>query len=368
MKSVALIAGTRPEIIKLAPLWFSFLNTSEFKPVFIHTGQHDEMAKQMFEVFGITPHASLDVMRPGQDLNQLFARLTESLNEELSTLKPDLVVVQGDTSSTLAAALAAYHLQIPVAHVEAGLRTHDFSSPYPEEMNRVLVSKLASFHFTPTKKADENLLKEGISQHIYCVGNTVVDALEMTLRKLREKRPPLHAKLEELLDSQERIVVVTAHRRENFDSGLEVLCEALDQLAAATEGTQIVFPVHLNPTVRDKVHSLLADRPSITLLEPLGYEEFILLLSKASLAITDSGGIQEEAPSLRVPVIIVRDTTEREELLNANLGRLVPPTDVQSIVEAAKSMLQGVSQTVVENPFGDGKAAERIVKVLSNEL
>lgn len=361
-RQLLFIFGTRPEAIKLAPLVAEFRKTegSAFKPVVCVTGQHREMLGQVLSAFRIEPDFSLDVMLPGQSLNGLSARLLASLAPVLEEVRPVMTVVQGDTTSTLCGALASFHLQIPIAHVEAGLRTSDMSSPFPEEMNRVVTDRLARLYFAPTDWARNNLVSEGVDpERVWVTGNTGIDAVLSTRDALvRGELPGLSLPI----DESKRLIVVTAHRRENFGSGIVDICEAVSTLAARPD-VQVVWPVHPNPQVAEVVKHRLADTPNIRLVEPLEYVPFVDLIRRCHVLLTDSGGVQEEAPSLGKPVLVTRDKTERPEAVNVGTVKLVG-TNRDAIVRECFRLLDDPAEytrmSLLHNPYGDGEASKRI--------
>jgi len=371
MRKIALIFGTRPEAIKLCPLVQALRVHPEFEPHVCVTAQHRSMLDQVLEVFGIVPDADLNLMQPGQTLSGLASRAMAALDQYLLREEPDLVLVQGDTTTVLCAALAAFHRQIPVGHVEAGLRTWNRQAPFPEEMNRTLTSRLADWHFAPTEWARGNLLQEGIApDRVFVTGNTVLDALRLTLATVR--RDALHFPgLPAPLFSAERerpLVLITGHRRENFGAGFEAICDAVVRLSEAFPETVFVYPVHLNPQVQGPVRARLGGRRNIYLIEPLAYAEFVVLMERSTLVLTDSGGVQEEAPSLGKPVLVMRETTERPEAVEAGTARLVG-TDPECIFGAVSELLNDPTaydkMARATNPYGDGHACERIVKILA---
>jgi UDP-N-acetylglucosamine 2-epimerase (non-hydrolysing) len=373
-KTVLFTFGTRPEAIKLAPLVHAVKATSGFECRVCVTGQHRSMLDQVLDFFGIVPDYDLDIMRPSQTLGGVTGDILSKLAPVLEACKPDVLLVHGDTATTFAASLAAYYARIPVGHVEAGLRTGNLYSPWPEEANRKLTAALAAWHFAPTETSRTNLLREGVlDSSISVTGNTVIDALFMAQRRLNDE-PKLADSLQKrfpYLDPAKRLVLVTGHRRENFGGGFENICEALRRIASAHPDVQIVYPVHLNPNVREPVNRLLADIDNVVLEEPVEYLEFVYLMKRAYLVLTDSGGVQEEAPSLGKPVLVMRDTTERPEAVSAGTVRLVG-TDAQRIVEEVERLLvDGDAYRVMSqahNPYGDGHACERIVSVLGAAL
>ncbi|MCG5548921.1 non-hydrolyzing UDP-N-acetylglucosamine 2-epimerase [Halorhodospira halochloris] len=366
------VFGTRPEGIKLAPVIRALRSSPEITGKVCVTGQHREMLDQVLALFGIVPDHDLGVMRPGQDLTGVTTEILTGLRSVLEEEAPDFVLVHGDTTTTFAASLAAYYQQIPVGHVEAGLRTGNRYAPWPEEMNRRLTGALAEHHFAPTDRARDNLLREGIAaEQIAVTGNTVVDALLTVVGRL-DQEPQLRAEAEQrfdFLDPSRRLIVVTGHRRESFGEGFRNLCEALRRIADRDD-VEIVYPVHLNPNVQQPVRETLADHPRVHLLEPMDYLPFVALLNRAELIITDSGGIQEEAPSLGKPVLVTRETTERPEAVSAGTVRLVG-TDVERIVGETTQLLDDPAwyrdMARAHNPYGDGKAADRIVERLLKE-
>ncbi|MCS7232214.1 MAG: UDP-N-acetylglucosamine 2-epimerase (non-hydrolyzing) [Elusimicrobiota bacterium] len=379
MKKILIFLGTRPEIIKLAPLIDSIKRKKtnidiEFEVCF--TGQHIEMASHIIEFFNIKPNYNLSLMEQNQDLNKLSGKLFISVDEVLERADPDLVIVQGDTTSAMISALASFHRKIKIAHIEAGLRSFNKLAPFPEEINRTIISRVADFNFVPTERAKENLLKENIdSSTIWVVGNTVVDAMLLTLQII-EKDSDLKRKIVEffnergiLLNGQNetRIITVTMHRREHFGEKLENMCKAIQILAKEFRDIIFVFPVHLNPNVKKIVYSILQGVRNIILLEPLPYPYFIYLLSKSFLVLTDSGGIQEEAPSFNVPVLVLRDVTERIEGIEVGVSKLIGTQTYQIVYESARIIKDRTEYEKMqkgENPYGDGKASDRIVDVL----
>ncbi len=362
---VALIVGTRPEAIKLAPVALVMRQMPNvFRPILVATAQHREMLDQALMFFDLQPDYDLDVMQPDQTPFEVTTDVLTRVRPILQSEQPDLVVVQGDTTSAFAGALAAFYLKIPVAHVEAGLRTYDKHQPFPEEINRHLVSVLADWHFAPTEGARANLLREGVPpERIYVTGNTVVDALQMILDR---PAPPLPAFVTQLTPGQ-RLLLVTAHRRENWGQPLRRICHALRILAQCFPETVVAFSVHRNPNVQSIVRRELEDVSRVHLLEPVAYPAFVHLMARSHLILTDSGGIQEEAPSLGKPVLVLREVTERPEGVEAGVLKVVG-TDVERIVAEAAQLLtdEAAYRDMVRcrNPYGDGHAAERIVEVL----
>nr|WP_269458644.1 UDP-N-acetylglucosamine 2-epimerase (non-hydrolyzing) [Sterolibacterium denitrificans] len=364
------IFGTRPEAIKMAPLALALAADGRFDARVCVTAQHREMLDQVLGLFALTPDYDLDIMQPGQDLTDITSVILQGMKGVLSDCQPDIVLVHGDTATTFAATLAAYYQQIPVAHVEAGLRTGNLYSPWPEEANRKLTSALAVLHFAPTELSKANLLREGIApESIVVTGNTVIDALLDVVNKL-ERDDNLRAQAAAptaFLDAARRIILVTGHRRESFGGGFERICQALIEVARQHPEVDIVYPVHLNPNVCEPVNRLLKGIANIHLIEPLDYLPFVHLMSRAHFILTDSGGIQEEAPSLGKPVLVMRDTTERPEAIEAGTVELVG-THTDAICQQINRLLQDQqaysSMAMAHNPYGDGKACDRIRQVL----
>ncbi|MBN3804560.1 UDP-N-acetylglucosamine 2-epimerase (non-hydrolyzing) [Paraburkholderia sp. Ac-20336] len=369
-KKILITFGTRPEAIKMAPLVRELRATSGFDCRVCVTAQHRHMLDQVLELFEIVPDYDLDVMRPGQTLSELTGIILSKLGPVLDDFNPDMMLVHGDTTTTLAASLAAYYRRIAIGHVEAGLRTGDLYSPWPEEANRKLTGALASLHFAPTAVSRANLLAEGVAaERIIVTGNTVIDAL-LTVQFRLVGESGLTAQLESqfpFLDRRRKMILVTGHRRENFGHGFENICAALKQIAISHESAQIVYPVHLNPNVREPVNRLLGNVENITLIEPQEYLQFVFLMSRAWIILTDSGGIQEEAPSLGKPVLVMRDTTERPEAVEAGTVQLVG-ADTERIASAVSTLLNSstayLAMSRAHNPYGDGRASERIVEAL----
>ncbi len=386
MKKILLVFGTRPEAIKMAPLVLALQKEKDsFETIVCVTGQHREMLDQVLRIFDIKPDYDLNIMQKGQDLYDVTVRVLTGMRDVLKACKPDVVLVHGDTTTSTAAALAAFYQQIPVGHVEAGLRTYNIYSPWPEEMNRQMTGRIATFHFAPTSLSLENLLKEHVDESkITVTGNTVIDALHMVVDRL--KNNPLLA-VEQVkvlaaagydvkrLCNGRRLILITGHRRENFGEGFIRMVTAIKDLTEKYPGVDFVYPMHLNPNVRKPIHQVfgedLENLGNMFFIEPLQYLEFVYLMEKSTIVLTDSGGIQEEAPGLGKPVLVMRDTTERPEALSAGTVKLVG-TDYDKIVHEVSSLLddaeayQQMSQAV--NPYGDGKACERIINVLSKAL
>jgi len=374
MKKIMLVFGTRPEAIKLAPLVLALKALpDQVKCRVCVTGQHRQMLDQVLELFGIVPDIDLHLMQPNQTLSTLTSTAITRLDECFTAEKPDIVVVQGDTTTVLAAALTAFYHKIPVAHVEAGLRTWNMESPWPEEANRVLTTRLARWHFCPTETSRKNLLDEGVpGEHIFVTGNTVIDALHWSIEKMKNTVVPEITGLPgNGLDflGDRRMVLITGHRRENFGSGFEHICNAIVELGRNFPETVFIYPVHLNPNVRGPVEKIIAKAKenNIYLIEPQSYFPFVALMRRACFILTDSGGVQEEAPSLGKPVLVMRDTTERPEAVEAGTVKLVG-SDAETIVAAASELLndrnayETMSRAI--NPYGDGLAVSRIVKEL----
>lgn len=367
-RKISVIFGTRPEAIKLCPVVLALKNNPAFDCKVCVTGQHREMLQQVLDVFGVVPDKDLALMQPNQTLGGLTSRALAAIDEYLAQEKPDIVMVQGDTTTVLAGALAAFYHHIPVAHVEAGLRTWNMESPWPEEANRVLTTRLAKWHFCPTENNKNNLVKEGIAEKdLYITGNTVIDAL-MIAREKVQLNPPKIEGLE--LDSNRRMVLITGHRRENFGGGFENICSAIKRLAIDYPDVDFVYPVHLNPNVREPVNRILGNNlNNVKLIEPQSYLPFVWLMNNAYLILTDSGGVQEEAPSLGKPVLVMRDTTERPEAVDAGTVKLIG-TEAEDIYREASKLLSDSNEyskmAAAVNPYGDGNAVERIVKTLAN--
>ncbi len=370
-KRVLTVFGTRPEAIKMAPLVHALANDERFEAKCCVTAQHREMLDQVLELFDIKPDYDLDLMRAGQSLNDVTARILLELKPVLQEFKPDVVLVHGDTATTFAASLAAYYEQVPVGHVEAGLRTGNIYSPWPEEANRKLTGTLTQYHFAPTDTSQNNLLQENFDEkNISVTGNTVIDALFIIKDKIDHDKS-LQQQLSEqflFLCENKKLVLVTGHRRESFGGGFERICEALALTAQKHPEAQIVYPMHLNPNVREPVNRILAGINNVHLIEPQQYLPFIYLMNKAHIILTDSGGIQEEAPSLGKPVLVMRDTTERPEAVEAGTVKLVG-TNVDRIVTGLTTLLQDEQaykeMSFAHNPYGDGKACQRILDVLA---
>ncbi len=358
------VFGTRPETIKMAPVVERLSQLKNVQSLVCVTGQHRQMLDTFLNLFHIKVDYDLNIMKPGQSLTEITTSILTRLKDVLLEVKPDLLLVQGDTTTALAAALAAFYEKIPVGHVEAGLRTGNLMMPWPEEMNRKLISSLAATHFAPTKTSKENLLKEGTSpDRIFVTGNTVIDALFYTLDQFK-KNPQLKTTRFNFLNPQKKLILVTGHRRENFGEGFASICKALKQISLRDD-VEIIYPVHLNPNVQGPVRSILADRPNIHLIEPLDYLEFVYLMDRSYLILTDSGGVQEEAPSLGKPVLVMREVTERPEAILAGTVLLVG-TDEEKIISETTALLDNPDlyqkMAQAHNPYGDGHAAKRIIQ------
>jgi UDP-N-acetylglucosamine 2-epimerase (non-hydrolysing) len=370
-KKILTVFGTRPEAIKMAPLVHALAADERFEAKVCVTAQHREMLDQVLELFEITPDYDLNLMKPGQDLSDITCGILTGLKPILSEFKPEHVLVHGDTATTFSTTLAAYYQQIKVGHVEAGLRTGNIYSPWPEEGNRKLTGTLADLHFSPTETSKQNLVNENISENkIIVTGNTVIDALLEVIEKL-DTNLELKASLQvqfNFLDNEKRLVLITGHRRESFGGGFERICEAIAQMAQKFPDVEFVYPMHLNPNVREPVNRLLKGLTNVFLIEPLDYLPFVYLMNKAHVLLTDSGGIQEEAPSLGKPVLVMRDTTERPEAVDAGTVMLVG-TDVNTIVKELSTLLTSESaykeMSFAHNPYGDGKACQRICHALA---
>ncbi len=380
---IAVVAGTRPECVKMAPVYFALKEIDSFETAFLATAQHREMLDLTLEVFGIVPEHDLDLMKPGQTLSSLTCEVVSAVTAWIEREKPDAMLVQGDTTTVLASALAGFYAGVPIGHVEAGLRTGNMQSPWPEEMNRRLTSPLARWNFCPTEQSRANLLAERIpDETIFVTGNTVVDSLLLVRDKLKRAGvsvddvvgrtgiPGTFAR--EFLNGEERRwVLVTGHRRESFGSGFEEICESIKQLTRDFPDLGVLYPVHLNPNVREPVHRLLGSNERVALIEPVGYTDFVWLMDRCTFLLSDSGGVQEEAPSLGKPVLVMRDTTERPEGVDAGTCRLVG-TNPAKILEEAHILLDDEAEfarrSALKNPYGDGTAASRIAEILAADF
>ena len=379
IKKILIVFGTRPEAIKMAPVVKAFLNnTKDFETKVCVTAQHREMLDQVLDIFEIKPDFDLNIMKAGQDLYDITSRVVLGMRDVFNSFKPDVVLVHGDTTTSTMVALAAFYKQIPVAHVEAGLRTNNIYSPYPEEMNRQITGRIANFHFAPTEMAKNNLLKENVDEkNIFVTGNTVIDALHLALDKVKQDsqlqkniKEKLHKQLGEDFGIEKgKFILVTGHRRENFGQGFLNICHALKDIAVKYPEINIIYPVHLNPNVQKPVYDILGNTTNIFLISPLDYLPFIYLMQHSYIILTDSGGIQEEAPSLGKPVLVMRDTTERPEAVEAGTVKLVG-TNKDLIVSEVTKLIENFDyynkMSKANNPYGDGKASERIVNTFKN--
>ena len=383
MKKILLVFGTRPEAIKMAPLVKKLQEKpEEFQTVVCVTGQHREMLDQVLRLFDITPEYDLNIMKPNQDLYDITSRILLGMRDVLREVQPDIVLVHGDTTTSVAAALAAFYQQIPVGHVEAGLRTGNIYSPWPEEMNRLITGRITTHHFSPTPLAKENLLREHVDEkQIIVTGNTVIDALQMVVKRLAEDKAlanEVAAKINQMgydvqrLDGKRRMVLITGHRRENFGEGFLNICHAIKHLAEQYQDVDFVYPMHLNPNVRKPVLEILGEKAeNVFLIEPLDYLPFVYMMQHSTLILTDSGGVQEEAPGLGKPVLVMRDTTERPEAVEAGTVLLVG-TNREKIEQGVSMLLDDVEtyrrMSEAVNPYGDGLACERIMTYLKEIL
>jgi len=372
-KKVMVVFGTRPEAIKMAPLVAVLKASPDVETFVAVTAQHRQMLDQVLELFCIVPDEDLDVMQPGQTLAGLTAKILAGMTDVIATHAPDIVLVHGDTTTTFATSLAAFYNRTPIGHVEAGLRTGNLYSPWPEEANRKLTGSLSALHFAPTERSRDNLLAEGVAKDgIHVTGNTVIDALLAVVDKIRG-RPDLERALASrfpFLDPHKRLVLVTGHRRENFGSGFEQICQALKAIAERGD-TQVVYPVHLNPNVQETVNRVLSGQSNVHLIEPQDYLPFVYLMSRAHLIVTDSGGVQEEAPSLGKPVLVMRDTTERPEAIDAGTVMLVGTDSARIVAEVSRLLddpVEYARMSEAHNPYGDGFASSRIAKIIAKAL
>ncbi|WP_456480616.1 non-hydrolyzing UDP-N-acetylglucosamine 2-epimerase [Nautilia sp.] len=368
---ILFIFGTRPEAIKLAPLIYQFKQQKGFEVSVCITAQHREMLDQVLSFFKIKSDYDLNIMKPNQSLFTLSSDLIKMLEKVLEDCNPDIVFVQGDTTTAFFSALASFYKKIKVAHVEAGLRSQNKYSPFPEEVNRVLIGHIADYHFAPTEQSKQNLLNEGIAKNVWVVGNTVIDALFLGLKIIKNHGEDVYFNFFDFIDFSKKIILVTGHRRENFGKPFEEICFALKEIADLNDDVEIVYPVHLNPNVREPVKKIIGTHPKIKLIEPLNYPYFIWLMSKSYLILTDSGGIQEEAPSLGKPVLVLREVTERKEGIKAGTSKLVG-TKKGNIVKETLKLLNDSQQyqnmTKAVNPYGDGKTSYRILEILKEEV
>ena len=378
-----LVFGTRPEAIKMCPLVKEFQKrTDVFNTIVCVTGQHREMLDQVLNIFDVKPDFDMNIMRQGQDLTDVTVRILTGMRDIFKTCKPDVVLVHGDTTTSTAASLAAFYAQIPVGHVEAGLRTHNIYSPWPEEMNRQITGRIAKYHFSPTLLSKKNLIEERVYGDIYITGNTVIDALHMVVDKLKNDKNLSLEKEKKLfnagydvsrLNNDKKLVLITGHRRENFGSGFIRMVTAMKDLSEKYKDVDFVYPMHLNPNVRKSIHEVFGEnlkRPNFFFIEPLQYIEFVYLMEKSTIVLTDSGGIQEEAPALGKPVLVMRDTTERPEALAYGTVHLVG-TDYDKIISEVSMLLEDIDaydkMSKAVNPYGDGNSCNRIVRILNDE-
>lgn len=370
MKKNLIIFGTRPEAIKMAPLIKAFEKQKGFETRICITAQHRQMLDQVLDFFEINPYYDLDLMKPDQNLYALTAEIISGLKTIIEDFKPDYIYVHGDTTTTMAASIASFYGGVKVCHVEAGLRTNDKLSPFPEEINRQITGRIADYHFAPTEQSKKNLLKENVrEERILVTGNTVIDALLESSEKVRNIKSEEVSKIEKLLDADKRLILVTGHRRENHGEGFVRICESLKMIAEKNSNVQIIYPVHLNPNVQKPVYELLSQVSNIHLVDPLSYPSFVWLMNKSYIIVTDSGGVQEEAPSLSKPVLVLRDTTERPEAVSAGTVILVG-TDKNRITEECQKLLDDENHykkmAALHNPYGDGNASKRIVNFINN--
>lgn len=383
MKKIMLVFGTRPEAIKMCPLVKEFQKCpNDFETIVCVTGQHREMLDQVLTIFDVKPDYDLNIMKQGQDLYDVTARVLIGMRDVLNEVKPDVVLVHGDTTTSTAAALAAFYQHIPVGHVEAGLRTHNIYSPWPEEMNRQITGRIATYNFSPTPLSESNLKEEKSQGEIFVTGNTVIDALHMVVNKLKSDKSLADEQIDVLknagydvtrLDGGKKLVLITGHRRENFGDGFLSMVTAMKDLSEKYPEVDFVYPMHLNPNVRKPIHEVFGEdltRPNFFFIEPLQYLEFVYLMEKSTVVLTDSGGIQEEAPGLGKPVLVMRDTTERPEALKSGTVHLVG-TNHDLIVNEVSTLLDDAAayekMSKAVNPYGDGKACNRIVRALNGE-
>lgn len=383
MKKIMMVFGTRPEAIKMCPLVKEFQKRAEeFKTIVCVTGQHREMLDQVLEIFDVQPDIDLNIMKQGQDLTDVTVRILNGMRDVFKECRPDVVLVHGDTTTSTAAALAAFYAQIPVGHVEAGLRTHNIYSPWPEEMNRQVTGRIATYNFAPTVLSEKNLIEEKAMGQIFITGNTVIDALHIVVDKLKNNESLAKEQDDILLKAgyditrladRKKLVLITGHRRENFGDGFIRMVTAMKDLSEKYPNVDFVYPMHLNPNVRKPIHEVFGEdltRPNFFFIEPLQYLEFVHLMSKATIVLTDSGGIQEEAPGLGKPVLVMRDTTERPEALEAGTVKLVG-TDYDKIVSEVSMLLKNKeyydTMSKAVNPYGDGLACCRIADVLAGK-
>ena len=370
-KTVLFIFGTRPEAIKLAPVIKRFKESGLFKVKTCATAQHRQMLDGVLDFFSIIPDYDLNLMQRDQGLFDITARLLTKIKHVLEVVKPDLVFVQGDTTTAFTASLASFYKNIRVAHIEAGLRSFNKNSPFPEEINRILISHLAQFHFCPTKDSKENLFKEGVKNNVFVVGNTVIDALFLGLNIIKRSGEERFKRKFSFLSPSKKLILLTCHRRESFGAPMERVFRAVSELSAANKGIEVIYPIHLNPNVKKTAHRMLKGIKNIHLVEHLDYSDLLWIMSRCHLILTDSGGIQEEAPSLKKPILVLRDVTERTEGVKSGTAVLVG-TDKEKIIHIASVLLSGKREykrmAAAKNPYGDGKSSARIMNIMAKEL
>ena len=371
LKKILAVFGTRPEAIKMCPLVKVLSKNKKVDLRVCVTGQHRQMLDQVLNIFEVKPDYDLDVMKPNQTLSKITVEILTKIENVLLEFKPDIILVHGDTTTSFAASLAAYYMKIKIGHIEAGLRTGDIYSPWPEEGNRKLTGALANFHFSPTKEARQNLINEGIkSSKIFVTGNTVIDSLLFTKEKIEGDSKLIHEikKNFPFLREEARLILITGHRRENFGGGFKSICNAILKLAKKNQDIDFIYPVHLNPNVNDLVRARLSDISNVHLTNPLDYLPFVYLMDRSELILTDSGGIQEEAPSLSKPVLVMREVTERPEAVKAGTVKLVGTSEKKIITEVGKIISNKSVRKKIKNPYGDGKSSEKISKILTKIL
>ncbi len=371
LPKISFVFGTRPEAIKLAPIIIVAQKSKQFQIEICVTGQHKQMLTPILDFFSIQPTVNFNLMNPGETMADSLGNMVKVISDYLKNSNPDYVIIQGDTTSVLATALAAFYNKIKIVHVEAGLRTWDLASPFPEEMNRVLVSKIADLHFAPTKLSKNNLKKENLKNNIKITGNTVIDALVMALKLIKKTKPSYKNLPGDFFDRKQKMILITGHRRESFGESFESICNAILELALKNKNVNFVYPVHLNPNVQEPVFRILQNQLNIWLIEPLEYPSFIYLMSKSYLILSDSGGVQEEAPTLGKPVLVMRKNTERPEGLKAGVVKLVG-TNKSSIIKNVQNLLdkKNIYRKMSKggNPYGDGKSAKRILDYIAKHF
>jgi UDP-N-acetylglucosamine 2-epimerase (non-hydrolysing) len=371
MKKIAIILGTRPEAIKLIPVYLSLKQSRTIEPTLISTGQHKEMLQQIFLFFEIAPELELNVMTANQNLSQLTGKLFASLGQLFDEKNYDGIIVQGDTTTAMVTSLVGFYHKIKIIHVEAGLRTYNKFSPFPEEINRKIISTVGDIHFTPTEKASAILAREMINKDIYMVGNTVVDSVKIGLKKISNQKISYQKYFDSVYDQDRKAILITGHRRESFGEGFREICNAINSLASTYPELEFIYPVHLNPNVQKVVYENLGDKKNIHLIDPLPYDQLLYLMSKSHIILTDSGGIQEEAPSLNVPLVVLRDTTERPEGIDAGCA-ILGGTEQQGIERAFHRIYSDANlykqMAMADNPYGNGTSSEKIREVLERIL